>query len=118
MEQSTLGVAILGHIYRITCKLCGQFYVGESCRSLHDRLGEHLRYASNPTSSSYKDEAFAIHYNEHHPGLSPVLIFELLGTESNTVIRKVLEAHFIFNLKPEINNKEECSLLQRFLVQS
>ena len=77
-----------------------------------------IRYASNPTSSSYKDEAFAIHYNEHHPGLSPVLIFELLGTESNTVIRKVLEAHFIFNLKPEINNKEECSLLQRFLVQS
>ena len=105
-------------IYRITCKLCGQFYVGESCRSLHDRLGEHLRYASNPTSSSYKDEAFAIHYNEHHPGISPDLIFELLGTESNTVIRKVLEAHFIFNLKPEINNKEECSLLQRFLVQS
>ena len=30
-------------IYRITCNLCRQFYVGESSRSLHDRLGEHLR---------------------------------------------------------------------------
>ena len=55
---------------------------------------------------------------EHHPGLAPDLIFELLGTESNTIIRKVLEAHFIFALKPEINNKEECTMLQRFLVQS
>lgn len=105
-------------IYRITCNLCCQFYVGESSRSLHERLGEHLRYASNPTCNSYKDEALAIHYKEHHPGLSPDLMFELLGTESNTIIRKVLEAHFIFTLKPEINNKEECTLLQRFLLQS
>ena len=107
-----------GEIYRITCNLCCQFYVGESSRSLHERLGEHLRYASNPTCNSYKDEALAIHYKEQHPSLSPDLMFELLGTESNTIIRKVLEAHFIFALKPEINNKEECTLLQRFLLQS
>ena len=45
--------------------------------------------------------------------ITPDLIFELLATESNTVIRRVLEAHFIFDIKPEINNKEECSLLHR-----
>ena len=54
----------------------------------------------------------------HHPGLAPNFIFELLGTKSNNIIRKVVEAHFIFALKPEINNKEECTMLQRFLVQS
>ena len=105
-------------IYKITCNLCEQHYVGESSRSLHDRLGEHLRFASNPTSPSYKEEAFALHYNTHHPGHSPDLTFELLGAETNTIIRKVYEAHFIFTLKPEINNKEECTLLQRFLVKS
>ena len=105
-------------IYKITCNLCEQFYVGESSRSLHDRLGEHLRFANNPTCPSYKEEALALHYNAHHSGQSPNLTFELLGSETNTVIRKVYEAHFIFTLKPDINNKEECTLLQRFLVKS
>ena len=52
-----------------------------------------------------------------HPGMVPDLTFELLRTESNTVLRKIYEAYFIFNLKPDINDKEECKLLQRFLVK-
>ena len=36
-------------VYLITCILCNQQYVGESGRSVHDRLSEHLRYAKNPT---------------------------------------------------------------------
>ena len=103
-------------IYKITCNLCSEFYVGESSRSLHDRLGEHLRFAGNPSCSSYKDEAFAEHYRDFHSGQPPDLTFELLGCEPNTIIRKVFEAHLIFTLKPEINNKEECVLLQRFLI--
>jgi len=105
-------------IYKITCNYCNQFYIGESSRSLHDRLGEHLRFASNPTSPSYKEEAFAVHYKNFHLGQSPNLTFELLGSESNTIIRKVYEAHFIFTQKPEINDKEECVALQRFLVKN
>ena len=41
-------------IYRITCNICLQCYIGESSRSLHDRLSEHLRFANNPTCRSYK----------------------------------------------------------------
>ena len=96
-------------IYKITCNLCEQFYVGESSRSLHDRLGEHLRFASNPTGPSYTEETFADHYRVHHPGQSPDLTFELSGLETNTVIRKIYEAHYIFTLRPEINDKEECT---------
>ena len=80
-------------IYRITCNLCQQFYIGESSRSLHDRLSEHLRYANNPTCRSYKEEALAVHYNNFPSGHPADLTFELMGSESNTIIRKVYEAH-------------------------
>ena len=92
-------------------------YVGESSRSLHDRLSEHLRFATNPNCNSYKEEAMAHHYRTLHPGQSPRLKFELLGSETNTVLRKIYEAQFIFSLKPEINDKDECKSLQRFLVR-
>ena len=105
-------------IYKITCNLCHQTYIGESSRSLHDRLSEHLRFANNPTCRSYMEEPLAVHYNTLHSGQSADLTFELIGSESNTIIRKIQEAHLIFTLKPEINDKEECVLLQRFLIKS
>ena len=77
-----------------------------------------LKYATNPTCRSYKEEAFAVHYNNFHTGQAPDLVFELMDSEPNTIIRKVFEAHYILTLKPEINDKEECILLQRFLVKS
>ena len=104
-------------IYEITCNLCSKQYVGESSRSLNERLSEHLRLATNPTTESYKEEAMAVHYSKEHPGISPVLSFRLLGKESNTVLRKVYEALFIFSHEPELNDKEECKELDRFLVK-
>ena len=47
----------------------------------------------------------------------PDLSFEIFGTESSTILRKISEAFHIFTLKPEINEKEECTLLERFLVK-
>ena len=103
-------------LYKITCNLCDEIYVGESCRTLHDRMGEHLRYANNPRAASYKDEAFAVHYRDNHHDVDPSLSFEILGTERNTVLRKIKEAMLIHKLNPEINDKSECNTLLRFLV--
>ena len=54
-------------VYQIMCLLCMQHYVGESGRSAHDRLSEHLRYAKHPNCNSFSEEAFAVHYKEQHP---------------------------------------------------
>ena len=104
-------------IYQINCGLCQERYVGESCRTLHDRMSEHLRFATNPTCASYKNEALAIHYSEHHPDKEPELSFELLDSERVTLIRKIKEAMFIYELNPSINDKSECIMLQRFLIK-
>ena len=114
--QGDIDCSITGPVYQITCRHCEQIYVGESSRSLHDRLGEHLRFARNPNNTSYRDEAMAVHYRQNHPDTEPDLVFDLLKTESKTILRKIYEAMFIFNLKPTINDKEECKVLERFLV--
>ena len=116
--QGDIDCSTTGPVYQITCRHCGQIYVGESSRSLHDRLGEHLRYARSPNSPSYKDEAMAVHYRENHPNTDPELIFHLLKVENKTILRKIYEAMYIYNLKPDINDKEEIKVLERFLVNN
>ena len=103
-------------VYQITCGLCNELYIEESPRTLHDRLREHLRYASNSNKPSYKEEALATHYREFHSGTSPFLSFKLLHTERNTIMRKIFEAYIISNFKPNINDKDECIDIKRFLI--
>ena len=64
-----------------------------------------------------KQWQFTIVRIKEHPGISPDLSFRLLGTESNTVLRKVYEALFNLSQEPELNDKEECKELDRFLVK-
>ena len=68
-------------VYRIDCLICLQFYLGETERTAHDRLGEHLRYAKYPNTASNKKEALAIHYATEHPGCEPDLKFSVLTIE-------------------------------------
>ena len=96
--------------------ICKEKYVGETGRSVYDRLTEHLRYASNPTSRSYTEEAFAIHYRENHAKKTPQLRFEILDSDINIIRRKILEPYYIYSIKPTINKKAECTQIKRFLV--
>ena len=105
----------LSIVYRITCQLCSDINIGESSRTVHDRLSEHLRFANNPIAPSYNEEAMAVHYR--HLGKTPNLKFELIKTESNTVLRKIYEAFYICKEKPIFNNQSEVKRLHRFLVQ-
>ena len=103
-------------IYKIKCMLCDQIYVGETCRRVHDRVGEHLRYATYPLTPSNVSQAFAMHYTEYHPGVSPQLECDILRIEPNTVRRKIYEALFIVKWKPLINKREELDTIRRFII--
>ena len=105
-------------VYKIKCKICDQLYIGETCRTAHDRLGEHLRYAKYPLTPSNSNQAFALHYISLHNGLEPILEFEILKIESNTVRRKIAEAMLILKFKPSINKREELDTIKRFIISS
>ena len=77
-----------------------------------------MRFATSPDIRSSRDEAFAVHYRQFHHGQAPQLSFKLLKSESNTVSRKMIEAMYINQLKPEINDKEEFISINRFLVKN
>ena len=103
-------------VYCISCNLCNQRYVGETGRTIHERLSEHLRYTNNPTSNSYSDEALAQHYANFHPSALSDLSFSVLCKETNVIKRKILESYFINHFKPEINNRDECIRVKKFLI--
>ena len=103
-------------VYKITYNLCSEVYIGESSRTLNDRLSEHLRYARNPNSTSYRDEALTVHYRDQHAGLQPSLSFKLLAVERSTIPRKISEALYIQRFNPQLNEQEECVTLKRFLI--
>ena len=96
-------------VYRITCQLCSDIYIciGESSRTVHDRLSEHLRFDNNPIAPSYNEEAMAVHYRQKHLGETANLKFELIKTDSNKVLRKIYEAFYICKEKPIINDKSK-----------
>ena len=107
---------IMGVVYLIICNICSKAYVGETGRTLHERLGEHRQYANNPKCNSYKDECLAKHYVTCHPDIPADLKFEVLDREMSTVLRKIKEAFYISKIKPELNDKEECKSVERFLI--
>ena len=68
------------------------------------------------TSRAIEKKRWKVHYREKHPNLLPQLKFKLLHTERNTIMRKIYEAYVINYFKPEINDKDECISVKRFLV--
>ena len=108
------GCTLMGSIYLVTCRLCHEEYVGETYRSLHDRMMEHQRAAANPPS--YPDNSVGKHYLYQHTGEAPRLSYEVIDTQHGTVKRKISEAATIFSRKPTINDRTELQPLRGFLV--
>ena len=103
-------------IYKVTCNICQEIYIGETSRTAHDRFSEHRRAVNRPTT--YPSNALAAHYLEFHDGQEGDIAFDILDSNLySTVRRKVTEAYFINLHKPKINNREECEELKGFLVQ-
>ena len=103
-------------VYRVTCNICNETYIGESSRSAHQRLGEHLRYARHPTTKSNSEQALAVHYVTHHNNAEPDLSFDILTIQPNTSRRKIYEAMFIYQQKPMLNLRDELKNIERFLI--
>ena len=105
-------------VYKITCNICRKTYIGESSRTAHQRLGEHLRYAKHPLTKSNCEKALAVHYIKEHNGCDPDLSFDILTIQLNTHRRKIYEAMFIYEHQPEMNLREELKNVERFLIVS
>ena len=83
--------------------------------SLHNRVLEHRRAATHP--EKYQDNALAKQCSTEHKSLSPSLKYRVLKSHLGSDIkRKISEALFIRELKPELNARDEMQYISRFLV--
>ena len=109
-------------VYQITCNIdtCRQanigIYNGETYRPIADRFTEHLRSAKNPTAVSYKDLPLAKHYAHHHLGSTPKLSLRILENARSTNNRKIREARLITTNKPDLNDRDEQTMLRQYLI--
>ena len=103
-------------VYKITCNICKDTYIGETSRTAHHRLGEHMRYAKHPKTKSNCEQALAIHYTNNHCDVQPDLAFDILTVQPNTSRRKIYEAMFIYQNNPKMNLREELKTVERFLI--
>ena len=63
-------------VYIITCEHCDKRYIGETERTLHDRMLEHRRAATNP--EKHPNNALAKHYISEHETIAPLLKYRVL----------------------------------------
>lgn len=85
-------------IYHITCNLCQSTYIGETHRTLHSRINEHL--------SKHSGSLVFEHFNNiHNINISlDNISFKILKTGfQDSLQRKAAEKSFIRQLHPDIN---------------
>ena len=99
---------IQGAVYKVSCKDCDKFYIGETGRKLHVRINEHKRDARNKTGNMSGLSQHIVQYN-HTVDWDNV---EILYRENNFRRRKFKEAIAINkNINGVMNKKEEVKVL-------
>ena len=96
-------------VYRVTCDICQQFYIGSTIRHFHERAIEHYRAANNPPS--YKNYALATHYHELHHFISPKLSFRILNQCKSELDTIISEASHIHKDNPPMNIRHERDMV-------
>ncbi|KAK6740014.1 hypothetical protein RB195_008467 [Necator americanus] len=95
---------ISGVVYRITCRLCGDDYIGETGRPLCIRVKEHL----DGLAKSKTFTPLGAHRRICHPNSEVEVEVRILSYESEITARRTLEAFWITAKSPKMNKKDEC----------
>ncbi|EYC13370.1 hypothetical protein Y032_0044g948 [Ancylostoma ceylanicum] len=93
-----------GVVYLITCRTCGDEYVGETGRPICVRIKEHL----DGLNKSKISTPLVRHRRSNHEISDIQIGVSILSTEPEIIARKTLEACWIAAKSPKMNRKGEC----------
>lgn len=94
-------------VYKFTCHLCNDFYIGQSNRPFKFRFNEHCRSLLNKNKNN---SALAEHVlQKHHSVNCTIDDFDLsiIDKCNDPVDTRLTEARYIKRLSPQINRKHE-----------
>ena len=94
-------------IYAIKCRKCGILYIGETCRQLNERFGEHIRNVEHKLHEDEKkkdqsDINVSQHFNSTGHSVKDMSILGLLDAPKDSRRRKTLEKRIIFKLDTRV----------------
>ena len=95
---------ISGTVYQISCKVCGENYIGETGRPLCLRIREHLE----GKRSLRKSTLLGAHRVNNHSNNDFEVQVTILAQETDIATRKTMEAFWIRSRCPQMNRKDEC----------
>ncbi|VDP14364.1 unnamed protein product [Heligmosomoides polygyrus] len=101
-----------GVVYLMSCRMCGQEYIGETGRPLCIRVKEHLDGLKKPNVSTPWGE----HRVRCHHGAMFQVSVSILARESDISARRTLEALWIAAKNPQVNRKDECIAITQELA--
>ena len=95
-----------GVIYTMQCSICEAEYVGETERCLRERFAEHHRQACAATTGTPWGSHYAAIHNtpQRDRSFRPFKRARILAMEQSHVNRRILEALFIRERQPMVNN--------------
>ena len=102
---------IKGVVYQLTCTTCSAIYIGETGRTLAERIKEHLADMRFPD----RNKPWSLHVKNVHDGCQVNVKVNILTVERRLQERKIKEAIFIKSLKPAINGRKEMAEAVKFL---
>ena len=100
-------------VYRIRCRFCNCFYIGETERGVATRVKEHNADARNQVTNTI----WGLHYRAHHRHIhlntteSAFSAVSIVAQESDRAKRRLREAVEIQHLKPQINVTDGWALM-------
>ena len=95
-------------VYKLSCKICKKFYVGQTSRPFHFRYDVHRRSLNNKDNRSAISELVN---NEHCDVGMTISDFDLqiMKKEKSPIDCKLAEAECINFHRPQLNRKEELT---------
>ena len=103
-------------MYSIECLECGELYIGETGRFLHERIHEHILSMRTPFAPSHINSPLAKHITNKHGARQVDVKISLEARGDGTLIRKIREARLIHSRQPAINGCVEMKSIDHFLT--
>ena len=97
-------------VYKFTCQICNQFYIGETCRPFYARYLEHKRSLNKRDDKS----ALSCHINSVHNGVCTDISkfhLQIINKCDTPVSTRLAEARAISIQRPALNRKHEIAAL-------
>ena len=95
-------------VYRATCSVCGQFYIGSTSPPFHKRVAQHCQPS--------RRTAVHNHATSHQQSTKAIFDFSIVSRHENEIRCRIAEALTITKLSPTLNAKDEYLDYRPFLT--